>query len=172
YNSGRLSKCKDHFRAADIVDALDRESARLHEGGEVGAAVVGDVLIGIAARGDAAIEPFERAPAPAVVVRGAEDQHATRLEDALELAEDALIGGDVFDHFRADHTVEGGILEGQPEDRAVHQRVAVPASVAKLGENDVEPPHPRETDDATRPAADIQYAARAGGPRCEHLVAP
>ena len=78
----------------------------------------------------------------------------------------------MFDHFRADHAVEGGVLEGQLEDRAVDQRVAVPPRIAELGENDVEPHHPRETDDATRPAADIEHAARAGGHRRDHLVAP
>src|SRR5256885_10991926 len=66
-----------------------------------------DALPILAARRQPAVEPFEGPPAPAVVVRRAEDQPPTRLEHAFELAEDALVRRDVFDHFRADHAVKG-----------------------------------------------------------------
>src|SRR5438445_447252 len=87
---------------------------------QVGPPVVGDVLIRIAARCQSAVEPLECPPAPAVVVRGAEDQPSAWLQYAVELAEYPLIGGDVLDHFGTDHAIERGVLEGQVEDRAMH----------------------------------------------------
>ena len=47
---GQLFQAEDHLRPADIVDRFDFETFPLQVAGKVGSAVMGDVLVRIAAR--------------------------------------------------------------------------------------------------------------------------
>src|SRR5437868_12241715 len=117
---------------------------------------MGDVFIGIAAGRDLAVHPFEGTPAPAVVIRGAEDQPPSGDKHPVELAEYLLVRRNVLDHLGADHTIEGGVLEGQLEDGAVHERVAIAAGITELAEDDVQPDQLPGADDAARSATDVE----------------
>src|SRR5207249_5969466 len=124
------------------------------------------------ARRHLGVDPLECSPAPAVVVRGAENQSSTGLKYTLELAEDFFVRGHMLDHLRTDHAVERRVLEGKLEDRAVYQRIPVTARVSKFAEDDVQPDQPTRADDAARPAADVQNPPRAGGQLRNDGIAP
>src|SRR5256714_13569548 len=130
-----------------------------------------DVFVGIAARRHPAVDPFGRSPAPAVVIRRAENQSSAWLQHTLELAEDRFISGEMLDHLRTDDAVERCVLEGKLEDRAVYQGILVAARVAKLAEHDVQPDQPTRADNATRPAAYIEHPLGAGSQLCDDGVA-
>src|SRR6202022_4087174 len=136
---------------------------------QVGPSVMRDVLVRVATRRQAAIEPLERPPAPPVVVWRAEDQPSARFEHPLQLGKNPLIGRDVLDHFRADHAIECAVLEGKLEDRTMDEWISVAPRIAQLREHDVEADHSGRADDSTRPAADVEHATRAGCHGRDHL---
>ena len=86
---------------------------------------MGDVLVGVAARREAPIQPLKCAPAPAVVIGGTQNQPPAGLQHTGQLVEGFLLRRDVLDDLRTDDAVEGAIGEGQLEDGTVDQRVAV-----------------------------------------------
>src|SRR5206468_12413533 len=91
-----LAQAEDHLRSPDIVDALDGKALALQIPREIRPAVVGDVFVGIATGRQAAIEPLERAPPPAVVIRSAEDQPSAGFQYPGPLVEGRLLGRDVL----------------------------------------------------------------------------
>src|SRR5207302_10215391 len=79
-----------------------------------------------------------------------------------QLVEGFLLRGDVLDDLGTDDAIETRVGEGQFEDGAVDQGVSITARVAQLVELDVETDHARNrTNDATRPAADIEDLVEA-----------
>src|SRR5437868_15122549 len=129
-----------------------------------------NVFVGVAARRHLTVDPFERSPAPAVVIRRAENQPSAGLQHTLELAEDRFVSGDMLDDLRTDDAVERRVLEGKLEDRAVYQGILVAARVAKLAEHDVQPDQPARVDNATRPAAHVERPLGAGSQLCALCV--
>src|SRR4029077_644485 len=96
------------------------------------------VLVGIAAGGEATVEPLQGPPPPAVVIGCPEDEPAARREDTRQLVEGFLLRGDVLDDLGADDAIEASVGERELEDGAVHERVAIPPRIPQLVELDIQ----------------------------------
>src|SRR5882762_1145883 len=157
-----LADLEDHLAESDVpaVGNLVAEGAKL--GGQRRARIVRDVLVGVGARQEFAVDPLERAPEASTVVLRPDDEDPARLQDAPGLAE--MRGGvrDVLDYFRRNECGDAPAAQWQPIAARADQPPMARPEPSQLVLEDVDPHGAVEVEeDATRPAAHVDDAVAA-----------
>ncbi len=96
-----------------------------------------NVLIGVSAWRDSCVQLLQVDPFPTRVVRGPEDEAATRPEDSTKFVYHWRVLGNVLDYLGREYATEGGVGERQCKARGFYERYTKATVEPKLPDEDV-----------------------------------